>query len=90
MTEQRQLTLAQMEAGQSGTVAQIIGGHTLAQRLEALGIRPGKKVTKQNTMLFHGPVTVLVDRSQVALGYGMASSVVLDVDTPSSKPVKTR
>jgi ferrous iron transport protein A len=90
MTEQRQLTLAQMEAGQSGIVAQIIGGHILAQRLEALGIRPGKKVTKQNTMLFHGPVTVLVDRSQVALGYGMASNVVLDVDTPSFKPVKTR
>lgn len=75
-----QLTLAQMEGGQTGVVVQILGGHGLSRRLEALGVRPGKKITKISTMLLRGPVTLQADNTQVALGFGMAKKIVVEVE----------
>jgi len=83
MSENMQLTLSQMEAGQTGTVVQILGGWGLTRRLEALGIRPGKKVTKISTMLFHGPITLRADHTQVAVGFGMANKILVEIDTPA-------
>jgi len=69
-----------MEAGQTGTVIQILGGRGLSRRLEAMGIRPGKKVTKISSMLFRGPVTLRTNQTQVAIGFGMASKIMVEVD----------
>jgi ferrous iron transport protein A len=80
MSQNIQLTLGQMEAGQTGTVIQILGGRGLTRRLEALGIRPGKKVTKIGSMLFRGPVTLRVNHTQVALGFGMANKILIEID----------
>ncbi|GAI04653.1 unnamed protein product [marine sediment metagenome] len=74
-----QLTLRQMEIGQTGTVIGILGGRGFMRRLEALGIRPGKKVTKISSTLFRGPVTLRVDNAQVAVGFGMANRIVVAV-----------
>ena len=78
--EARRLTLTDMEIGESGTVVEIVGGYGLIRRLDALGIRPGKKITKISSMLFHGPVTLKVDNSQVAVGFGMAKKIIVEVD----------
>lgn len=83
MSEKLVLPLSRMEAGQSGTVVEISGGYGMVRRLEALGIRPGKKVSKVSSMLFRGPVLVRVDNSQVAIGFGMASRVMVEVDAAS-------
>lgn len=85
MTETKQLTLNQLGTGQSGTIAQILGGRGLITRLEAMGIRPGKEVTKVSTMLFKGPVTFRLNGAQIAIGFGMANKVVVEVepDTPA-------
>ena len=80
MSENIQLTLVQMGAGQTGTVIQILGGRGLIQRLEAMGIRPGKKVTKISSMFFRGPVTFKTDHTQMAIGFGMANRILVDVD----------
>ncbi|NWF77390.1 MAG: ferrous iron transport protein A [Chloroflexi bacterium] len=69
-----------MRSGQSGTVIEVLGGHGLVRRLEALGIRPGKKVTKISSALFRGPVTLRVDNAQVAVGFGMAKKIIVQVD----------
>ena len=79
MHQGKQLTLRQMEIGQTGTVIGILGGRGLIQRLEALGIRPGKKVTKISSTLFRGPVTLRVDNAQVAVGFGMANRIIVEV-----------
>ncbi|MFC1892532.1 ferrous iron transport protein A [Chloroflexota bacterium] len=71
------LTLGKMEAGQSGVVAQIMGGHGLVNRLNALGIRPGKRITKVSSMFMRGPVTIQIDSAQVAIGYGMANKITV-------------
>lgn len=78
--QDKQLTLAQMRTGQTGTVVGVLGGHGFVRRLEALGIRPGKKVTKISSTLFHGPVTVRVNSAQVAVGFGMARKIIVEVD----------
>ena len=78
--EKKQTTLAQMKQGQSGTVIQIKGGRHLANRLNALGVMPGKKITKISSMLMRGPVTIEVDRVQVAMGFGMAQKIIVKPD----------
>jgi len=79
MSNGKQVTLARMQAGQSGIVVQIQGGHGLVNRLSALGIRPGKKIVKISSMFMRGPVTILVDRAQVAIGFGMAKKIIVEL-----------
>ena len=76
----KQMTLARMRRGQRGTVVQIQGGRHLVNRLNALGIIPGKRITKISSMLMRGPVTIEVDRVQVAIGFGMANKVIVKPD----------
>jgi len=73
-------TLVQMRRGQRGTVLQLQGGRGLVNRLNALGIRPGKKITKVSAMLMRGPVTIEVDRAQIAIGFGMANKIIVKPD----------
>jgi len=80
MHQNEQLTLAEMRTGQTGTVVGVLGGHGLIRRLDALGIRPGKKVTKLSSTLFRGPVTLRVNNTQVAVGFGMARKIIVKVD----------
>jgi ferrous iron transport protein A len=68
-----------MQTGQSGVVVQIQGGHGLINRLSALGIRPGKRITKVGSMFMRGPVTVQLDSTQVAIGFGMANKVIVEL-----------
>lgn len=80
MHDRKLMTLTQMQTGQSGIVVQIQGGHGLTNRLNALGIIPGKRITKISSMPMRGPVTLDVDRVRVAIGFGMASKVIVDPD----------
>ena len=80
MSQKIQLPLGQMEAGQTGTIVQILGGRGLIRRLEALGIRPGGKVTKISSTLFRGPVTLRTNQTQVAIGFGMANKILVEID----------
>jgi len=80
MLDRKQITLVRMQTGQSGIVVQIQGGYGLVNRLSALGIRPGKRITKISSMFMRGPVTIQVDRAQVAIGFGMASRIIVELD----------
>ena len=80
MYQNEQLTLAKMRTGQTGIVVGVLGGRGLIQRLEALGIRPGKRVTKLSATLFRGPVTLRVDNTQLAVGFGMAMRIIVEAD----------
>jgi len=74
------LTLADMRTGQTGTVVEILGGHGFVRRLDGLGVRPGRKVTKLSATLFRGPVILRVDNARVAVGFGMARKILIQVD----------
>jgi ferrous iron transport protein A len=72
-------TLVSMRPGQSGVVEEVRCGHRAVERLAALGIRTGKRVTKVSSMVLGGPVTVEVDRAHVAIGRHMADRVLVRV-----------
>lgn len=91
VNEKRQITVCQMRPGQSGTIVQILEGygnqrgrghgcHGLAGRLHSLGVRPGKRITKISGMFMRGPVTLQVGQAQLAVGYGMAGKILVEVD----------
>jgi len=80
MPSGKQVTLAQMQTGQRGKVVEIIGGHRIIARLSALGIRPGQRVTKVGAMFMRGPVTVQIGMAQVAIGFGMARRIIVELD----------
>ena len=69
-----------MQTGQSGRVVEIQGGFGVVDRLNALGIIPGKRITKISSMLARGPVAIQVDRAQLAIGYGMANKIIIQLD----------
>jgi len=80
MTEEKLVHLSEMYPGQSGRVARIEGGAGLFSRLSAMGIRPGKKITKISSMLMRGPVTVQSGSTRLAIGFGMAQKIYVELD----------
>lgn len=72
--------LTKMQAGESGIVTSLEGGTGFIQRLQNLGIRPGKKITKVSAHFWRGPITVQVGGTKAALGFGMASRVMVEVE----------
>ena len=80
MSDRKLVTLRQMGAGQSGKVAEIQGGQGLINRLNALGIRPGKRITKVSSMLMQGPVTIQSGSTRMAVGFGMAQKIIVELE----------
>lgn len=73
------VSLAYMKSGQNGILVEILGGHGMIRRLDALGLRLCKRVRKVSSMLMRGPVVVELDGFQVAIGYGMASRIIVEI-----------
>ncbi len=73
-------SLNDLNPEESGIVHEIRGGQGLINRLNSLGIRTGKKITNVSSMLLHGPVTIQIDRTKVAIGFGMAGKIFIEVD----------
>ncbi|RKY60385.1 MAG: ferrous iron transport protein A [Candidatus Latescibacterota bacterium] len=71
-------SLAQLRANEEGVVVEVQGGWGMIRKLEAMGIRPGKKVVKLSSQVMRGPVVVSVDGYQIALGFGVANRVVVE------------
>ena len=79
-TRAKRVSLAQMQAGQKGKIVEINGGYGLAQKLEALGIRTGKEIKKISEQLMRGPVLLQHNNTQAAVGFGMASKVLVEIN----------
>ena len=55
-------------------------GARCAKRLSDLGLTPGTKVTVVKSAPFSGPLEVCVRGSRLAIGRGMASRILVDVE----------
>ena len=73
------MSLARMRAGQKGKIIRISGGHGIVDKLEALGIRQGQEIKKISDQWMRGPVLLQHGHSQLALGFGMASKVLVEI-----------
>ena len=74
------IPLTDMETGETGTVAEFFGGRGVYNRLRALGIRPGVKITKVSGAFARGPVVVRVGGTQAALGFGVSYKVIVEIE----------
>jgi ferrous iron transport protein A len=74
------LPLTKLDANQTGTINEIQGGRRLVARLNALGVIPGKRITKISSMMMRGPVVFRVNNTEVAIGFGMASRVMVELN----------
>ena len=68
----------QLKPRHSGVVRSVAGGRGIVRKLEAMGLRPGKVVTKVSSQFMAGPVTVIVDGRQMAMGRGIAARVMVE------------
>jgi ferrous iron transport protein A len=73
------VSLLDMQTGQSGVIVNINGGRGLMTRLENMGIRISKKIKKIGSSMWRGPQTVEVDHMKIAVGYGMAGKIFVEV-----------
>ena len=71
--------LTQMQPGVTGIVKEIQGGQGLVKKLQSMGLRPGKKIAKVSSHFWRGPQTVEVGNIQIAVGFGMAKSILVEV-----------
>lgn len=76
------ISLVNMVAGQTGRVVQIDGGYGMMCKLDALGIRVGKQVHKVSGQPMGGPVIISQGGTQVALGFGMARRIWVEIERP--------
>jgi ferrous iron transport protein A len=76
--------LKDLKSGESGKITRIDGGHGMVSRLAALDIRPGSIVKKLSAGVMGGPVTVEVNRIQIAIGFGMAKRILVAVEDSAS------
>ncbi len=67
--------LLDLKKGEKAEVVAFEGGRMMARRLEGMGIRPGKGISRISSQLMGGPVVVSVDGRQTAIGRGMAAMV---------------
>ncbi|MCX5782330.1 MAG: FeoA family protein [Elusimicrobia bacterium] len=71
--------LTDLDAGLSGTVKEIAGGFGAIRRLRALGFGVGDHITKLSGMHMRGPVIIKVRGTHIAIGYGIASKIIVEV-----------
>lgn len=72
-------TLESLPTGKTARVLSVAGGRGMMRKLEAMGVRAGKKVRKLGSQFMAGPVTVVLDGRQVAMGRGIARKIEVEV-----------
>ncbi len=73
------IDLTKLKSGQHGKVVGIEAGYCAAERITNMGIIPGKNIKKISSSFFRGPQTVQVGTAQIAIGYGMAKKVIVEI-----------
>ncbi|MEO0106106.1 MAG: fused ferrous iron transport protein A/B [candidate division WOR-3 bacterium] len=74
------VNLTTMKSGEKGKVTEITGGKGFISRLESLGIIPGVEITKISEQIMHGPVIIKVGNAKIAIGYGMARKIMVNIE----------
>jgi ferrous iron transport protein A len=71
--------LAELKPGEIAEIIALTGGDEFRSRLRAMGLAEGQTVRKLSRIRWGGPIVLLVNRAQVAVGRGMARKIVIRV-----------
>lgn len=74
------IDLTKMKEKEIGVISDFSGGQNFMQKVQGMGLRPGKKIKKISSHFWCGPQTVEVDNARVAIGWGMAKKILVEVD----------
>ncbi len=74
------MRLTDLQQGQKARILRLEGGHGFQRNLRLRGIREGKIVEVITRQPFGGPVIICVDEGEIAIGRGMASRVIVEVE----------
>ena len=73
-----QKTLDQVDENRKAKVIDIQRGQGIRQRLSQMGIHPGDTITILRYGALRGPILIEIHGSQVALGRGIASRIIVE------------
>jgi ferrous iron transport protein A len=76
----KKLFLTQMRENHKGKVLEISAGRGLQNKLSSMGIYPGREITKLSQFALRGPVAIKTGGSILALGYGVASKIIVEIE----------
>jgi len=68
-------TLLELSAGQTGIIHKLNMDRLLIQRLNAMGIRRGKKITVLRKAQFKGPFHIMIDTTELMIREHEASLI---------------
>ncbi|MBD3285300.1 ferrous iron transport protein A [candidate division WOR-3 bacterium] len=69
--------LSDLRVGETAEIIGVRGGRGFRARLASMGLREGQIIKKLSRVGWGGPVVILVNRAQVAIGRGMSRKIVV-------------
>lgn len=76
--------LAELKPGEIAEIIALNGEDEFQSRLRAMGLAEGQTVRKLSRIRWGGPIVLLVNRAQVAVGRGMAKRITVRVKDKST------
>ena len=73
------MTLLELDKGEKAKIVNLKDGRKFSNKLNAMGVRPGKEIKKITDTFIGGPITIKVDNSNIAIGRGMAGKIKVEV-----------
>jgi len=73
------MTLLELDKGEKARIVNLKDGRKFSNKLNAMGVRPGKEIKKITDTFIGGPITIKVDNSNIAIGRGMAGKIKVEV-----------
>ena len=74
----KMITLEQLPNGKEAVIVRVNAGHGLRNRMCCMNIREGKTIKKVMSQPFRGPIIILIDSRQCAVGRGMARKILVE------------
>ncbi|MBU4222602.1 MAG: ferrous iron transport protein A [Euryarchaeota archaeon] len=74
------MRLTDLQPGQRARILRLEGGHGFQRNLRLRGIREGKIVEVITRQPIGGPVVISIEEGEIAIGRGMASKVIVEVE----------
>ena len=69
--------LTDLDSGEEAIITAIRGRQRMRRRLHSQGLVEGQLIRLLSALAWGGPIIVLVDRAQVAIGRGMARKILV-------------
>ncbi len=70
-------SLIELNVKEEAEIVSFNGSSLMNRRLEGMGIRQGKMISRISSQYIRGPVIVSVDGHQAAMGRGMAMKLIV-------------